>query len=641
MTSKEKKKLTRKDKFTAAPKKTTASTNTYTFTWIPGLIIALLGFILYSNTLDHKYTLDDYSVILENRLTKQGSSAIPEIFKTSYRYGYHFTTDNLYRPIVKAMYAAEWGKWPNNAGPGHFINVLLYAFTGFILYMSLFRISSGHTLFAFLASILFIAHPIHTEVVASIKSRDEILAFLFGIWALERFIHGVRYESWSATMMAGFLYFVALMSKESAITFLAVFPLAAWIFTNSTPSVWLRKMIPLAVTAALFLLIRSAVLSGSEPESVSVADNLLMAAKDPLTRILTAIAILGRYLKLLVFPHPLVFDYSFNQIPLATFTDVYFLAGFIAHVALLIYGFQRARAKDIMGFAILFYFITISVSSNIFMIIGSSMGERFLYTPSLGYCMGIALLISKWVPNVAETGAVKLLDAIKKPVVLLPLLVLLSGYSLKTITRNPVWKDNYTLYSNDVLLSPNSTRTHYYLGNYLVKPEVWEGKSDAYRDSVLYKGIASLRKSIEIYPSFADSWIQMGVAYYKMNKPDSAMVCYQEALKLNPGNATIHNNIGTVYFSKGMYKESLDAFLKATQLDPRYSEAHANAGSAYGMMQQYDNALNSLFQSVKWDPNYAQAYFFIGITYQFKGDKVNADAYLQKAYKLDPKLKKG
>lgn len=636
-----KKKLTRKDKFTAVAKKPAAATVHKTNTWVPGLIIAVLGFILYSNTLDHKYTLDDYSVILENRLTKQGASAIPEIFKTSYRYGYHFTTDNLYRPVVKAMYAAEWGKWPNNAGPGHFINVLLYAFTGFILYMSLFRISSGHTLFAFLASILFIAHPIHTEVVASIKSRDEILAFLFSIWALERFIHGVRSSSWMSVLLSGFLYFIALMSKESAITFMAVFPLAAWIFTNTTPALWLRKMIPLTVATAVFLLIRSAVLSGSEPETVSVADNLLMAAKDPLTRMFTAVAILARYLKLLIFPHPLVFDYSFNQIPLATFTDAYFLLGLAAHIALLIYGIQRTRAKDLMGFAILFYFITISVSSNIFMIIGSSMGERFLYTPSLGFCMAIALLITKWVPNETEPDSGSILDSLKKPVVLLPLVVLVSGYSLKTFTRNPVWKDNYTLYSSDVLLSPNSTRTHYYLGNYLVKPEAWEGKSDAYRDSVLYKGIAALRKSIEIYPLFSDSWIQMGVAYYKMNKPDSAMVCYQEAIKLNPGNATIHNNIGTVYFSKGMYKESLSAFLKATQLDPRYSEAHANAGSAYGMMQQYDNALSSLFESVKWDPNYAQAYFFIGITYQFKGDKANADAYLQKAYKLDPKLKKG
>ncbi|MBL0342615.1 MAG: hypothetical protein IPP71_17995 [Bacteroidetes bacterium] len=109
----EKKKLTRKDKFTNEPlTKLKEKSSAPIASWIPGLIIAILGFILYSNTLNHSFTLDDYSVILENRLTKQGPSAIPEIFKTSYRYGYYFTDDNLYRPIVKAMYAIEWGWHP-------------------------------------------------------------------------------------------------------------------------------------------------------------------------------------------------------------------------------------------------------------------------------------------------------------------------------------------------------------------------------------------------------------------------------------------------------------------------------------------------------------------------------------------------
>ncbi len=219
------------------------------------------------------------------------------------------------------------------------------------------------------------------------------------------------------------------------------------------------------------------------------------------------------------------------------------------------------------------------------------------------------------------------------------LAVLVGAYSVKTVARNPVWENNYSLYSNDVLLSPNSTRTHYYLGNYLVKPEAWEGKSEAEKNQIIYRGISELKKAVEIYPGFADAFTQMGVAYYKLNKMDSAMVNYQQALKLNPGYATIHNNIGTVYFAQQQFDQALNAFKKATELDPRYAEAYANLGSAYGMMQQYDNALSSLFSAIKWDPNYAQAYYFIGLTYRFKGDETNAEAYLEKAYKLDPALR--
>lgn len=637
----EKKRATRKDKFTAEPKKNKDGTleKSKSTGLLGGFIIAVLGFILYSNTLNHGYTLDDYSVILENRVTKQGIAAIPEIFKTSYRYGYHFTSDDLYRPVVKAMFAAEWDLGKQSPKAGHWMNVLFYALTGWILYFSLLRISKGNVLFAFISAALFIAHPVHTEVVASIKSRDEILAFLFSIWALERYITSIRNRKTSTLITAAALYLIALLSKESAITFLAVFPLTAWFFTDEKPVDSLKKLIPVASAAFLFLIIRAAVLSGATTDSVSVADNLLMAAKDPVTRFCTAVLILGLYLKLLVFPHPLVFDYSFNQIPLVNAADPYFIAAAMIHLSLLVFAIKTLKSKNLFAFSILYYFITISIFSNIFITIGSSMGERFLYAPSLGFCMAVALGISKLAGSV-EKPADASMQPLLQPKLLIPLSLLLVAYSFKTFAQNPVWKNNYTLYSDGVKNSPNSTRTHYYLGNYLVKPEVWEGKSNKVRDSILYKGIGSLKKSIEIYPYFADAFTQMGVAYYKMNKLDSAMICYQGALKLNPGYATIHNNIGTVYFSTGNYPEALKAFLKATQQDPRYAEAHANAGSAYGMMQQYDNALSSLFQAIKWDPNYAQAYFFIGITYQFKGDKANSDAYLAKAYKLDPSLKK-
>ena len=633
----EKKKPTRKDKFKNEPAaQIKAKGSNSVSLLIPGLIIFLLGFILYSNTLNHQFTLDDYSVILENRLTKQGASAIPEIFKTSYRYGYYFTDDNLYRPIVKSMFALEWGMAPQNATPGHWMNVLLFACTGLILFLSLFRISSGNILFAFISSALFMAHPVHTEVVASIKSRDEIMAFLFSIWALERYIAYVRGGKTLTIITAAILYLIALLSKESSITFLAIFPLTAWFFTSGKVSGFVKSTIPLIVTAIVFLLIRASVLKGIIPESVSIADNLLAAAKDPVTKISTAVLILGLYLKILFFPHPLVFDYSFNQIPLVGAGDPGFIFSAFIYVGLLIFAIVKLKSRNLFSYSILFFLITLSVSSNLFITIGSSMGERFLYAPSLGFCMAIALLIVK-LAKPGETESLKSWYQ-NKPILLVLSLVLIA-YSAKTYTRNPVWENNYSLYSNDVLLSPNSTRTHYYLGNYLVKPEAYEGKPEKEKTEILYRGISELKKSIQIYSGFADAFTQLGVAYYKLNMPDSAMVYYQQALKLNPNFATIHNNIGTVYFSRQQYDEALKYFIKATQLDPRYAEAYANAGSAYGMMQQYDNALSFLFNAIKWDPNYAQAYFFIGLTYRFKGDEQNANAYLEKAYNLDPALR--
>src|SRR6185436_15304165 len=105
--------------------------------WMLGIFLALAGFLLYANTLNFEYTLDDYSVIKENRLTRQGWDAFPQIFKTPYRYGYYFTQDELYRPIPKAMFAIEWALSPDKAALGHWMNVLLYAATGLLLFFTL------------------------------------------------------------------------------------------------------------------------------------------------------------------------------------------------------------------------------------------------------------------------------------------------------------------------------------------------------------------------------------------------------------------------------------------------------------------------------------------------------------------------
>jgi protein O-mannosyl-transferase len=637
----EKKKLTRKDKFKKPQEQPSLKKSSSGHpSWLPAAILAILAFILYSNTLNHYFVLDDYSVILENRLTKQGPSAIPEIFKTSYRYGYYFTQDDLYRPIVKAMYAFEWGLTPGKATIGHWINVLLYSLTALVLFQSLKRITGGKVMLSFIATALFIAHPVHTEVVANIKSRDEMLAFLFGFWAIRKFYDFLITEKAAAIIGACILYFLALMSKESAITLLGVFPLVAWFFTDAKPSKWIKPMLLVFIPALLFLLIRNAVLGDTVPEAVSVADNLLNAAKDPSIRFSTAVYILGLYLKLLFFPHPLVFDYSYNQIPLTGPGEWPFLVSAVVYLSLLAFAILKFKSRNLLSFSILYFLVTISVYSNLLITIGSSMGERFLYMPGFGFCFGIAVLLRELgkIPEATDNNS--FIAAFKKSMpVMMIFLVIIIAYTVKTISRNPVWKDNFALYSNDVHLSPNSTRTHYYLGNYLVKPEAWEGKPENEKKEIIQRGLGELKKAIEIYPAFTDAYIQMGVGYYKLNMKDSAIISYQKALEYNPQNATIHNNIGTVFFDQGRYDEAQKAFTRAIQLDPRYAEAYANSGSTYGMLKQYDMALTQLFQAVKWDPNYAQAYYFIGMTYQLKGDQQNATINFNKAYKLDPSLK--
>jgi hypothetical protein len=179
-------KPTRKEKFQNPPvkQKQSIETNTKTISSYYIWIVGVIGLLLYANTLNFGYTLDDYSLILENKSTLKGFGAIKEIFSTSYRYGYIFLSDELYRPISKAIFAIQWGLAPNKPFLGHLTNIVFFAFTCMVMYRFLAK-NIANTNLALVITLLFAAMPIHTEVVASIKSLDEILALLFGLLAME------------------------------------------------------------------------------------------------------------------------------------------------------------------------------------------------------------------------------------------------------------------------------------------------------------------------------------------------------------------------------------------------------------------------------------------------------------------------
>lgn len=147
------------------------------------LIIALFTFLVYSNTLDHKYVLDDFGLIPENLVTKKGFTALPEIFSSTYRAGANLVDNSLYRPLSKAMFAIEWQLAPDAPALSHWMNVVFFALGCLVLFRVISLCFKGNYFIAFMATMLFAAHPIHTEVVANIKSRDEIMCLLFCLLA--------------------------------------------------------------------------------------------------------------------------------------------------------------------------------------------------------------------------------------------------------------------------------------------------------------------------------------------------------------------------------------------------------------------------------------------------------------------------
>ena len=258
-----------------------------------------------------------------------------------------------------------------------------------------------------------------------------------------------------------------------------------------------------------------------------------------------------------------------------------------------------------------------------------------MYFPSLGFCLVISVLLTKFLKiesiNLQNiTANIKLI-----PVVLIAILL-----SFKTYSRNPDWKDNYTLYSHDVNIVPNSVKAHYYLGLELVKV-VADAEQDSEKKKKIYEeGIAELEKSVKIQPTFSSAYTQMGVANYRMKNYEKAIENYNKAAALSPSDAITLNNIGTIYFEWKKYAEAKQKFSEALAIDPRFIDAHMNLGSVLGTMNDFNGAIASFQNAIHYAPDNARAYYFIAITYQNMNDKANADKYFQIAGQMDPKLKR-
>ncbi|CAN5606678.1 hypothetical protein BH11BAC2_BH11BAC2_15310 [soil metagenome] len=634
-------KPTRKEKFSAVPNRETvvAKVNPYQqFKWM-AWVIPVLAFVLYAATFGYSYTLDDYSIILENKLTMKGFAGIGEILRTSYRHGYIFTADELYRPVTKIILAIQWGLSPKNPALGHILNVLLYAVTGWTLYHLLLEWFKGKVMIPFIATILFIVLPIHTEVVSNIKSLDEILGLLFGLLALRSSFHYAQNGKCSNLIKTAIWFLLSISSKESSLTLIALMPLAVWYFTEEKDKQ--RIFLPMGVSLGvglIFIMIRAKILGPlAFSLTPSVVDNALMAAPDFMGKFASAIYYLGLYLQAMLFPINLSFDNSYPQLPILKVGDLRFVISLMLLLALFSMALKGFKKKEPWSFALLMFFITASISCNIFVTIGTHWGERLMYTPSLGIVLAIAVLLNRYVAKEEHSNS-GLKSSQKTALAIVAGMAVI--YGGMTLARESVWKNNGTLYASGLISAPNSSRVQYYNGNHLVKDEQLGGKTTQEKDSMLKASIVFLKRSTALYPPFTDAWNQMGLAYYKLNDLPESIQCYREAMKGNPNDATVHNNLGTSLFLMQQYSEAMSEFQSAVRLNPNYADAWNNIGSTYGTMNDFDAAITAFEKAVASDPMNAQAYLFLGMTWRYKGNEMLANKFTEEAYKLNPALRK-
>jgi tetratricopeptide (TPR) repeat protein len=452
-----------------------------------------------------RFVLDDLPLIVENeKLHSLGN--IVAICKSGYwpdRAGI-----SAYRPVSQMAWAALWSAGGGRPFLFHLFGLLLGLAAVLLAYRFLVKLQTPPRA-AFIAALLFASFPIHTEATTSVVGSAELLAAVFGLGSLLLYSGGRRIAALA-------LFSLAVFSKESAAAFAAlplVFPALRPARVVPPAAQRLYRDLATAVAAAAIigaaLLAHRAVTRGG---FIPPIDNP-MALLDPARRVLCALWVQCLYIFKTVLPIWLSADYSYKQIPLVMALDdgrAWAGLGLVAAAGLAAWRYRQLRP------AVLAYAILFSATANVLFPIGTMMGERLAYTPS----MGLALLLAMPLARMRQWRAVVL------GIVLI--------YGGRTVVRNLDWRNPEVFYTKLIDTSPASAKSHYFYGILLSS----RGDDNG--------AVAAYDRAIAIFPAYSEAYHNRGNALARMGRRQEAAESYAACLRFDPGHAGAAANLAAL-----------------------------------------------------------------------------------------------
>ena len=580
-----------------------------------------LVLVAYSNSFQSGLVFDNYGVLaMDPRIRATAPENLAAVFTEGY---WHVNSaSGLYRPLTTLSYLFNDAILGDGLQPPgyHWINLALHLANVSLVYaLGLVLLSEWALAFALAA--LWGLHPLLTESVTNIIGRADLLAgfgVLAGLLAYIRGLgsSGAGRNGWFVVVIAA--QAIGLFSKENA----AVLPGLMLLYDLLWPSraTW-RVRAPmyaaLALPFAAFFWVRSTI--GAHLQ-VAFAENPLVRA-DFLAARLTAIKIIGRSLGLFLWPVSLSNDYSFNSIPVFSWSGAQVAATLLALalcLALLAAGFLWRTKLPAAAFFIGFFFVALLPTSNLLITIGAIMAERFLYLPAIG----LAGLVVLAIYAVAQRFGNARIAWVATAAICLAL-------AARTYARNSDWRDDLTLWSSAVRVSPDSARAHNALGNALDKAG---RRADA---------VAEYRAALRIRPDYAEAHLSLGNALLADGHIQDAIAEYQASLKAAPDYSRAHNGLGIALLRiPGRDAEARAEFETAVRINPELAEAHANLANSLAKIPGRMNDAVPEWQTAERlnpdiaDPHYRLAQFYA----QTSGHNAEAIAEYEAAVSLQPDL---
>jgi len=556
------------------------------------LFVAVL--ISYINMFPNEFVLDDIGFIVENIHTKDPEN-IHKFFGEP-------SIGNLYRPLRSVFYTIYYQIWKTDFFGYHLNSLILHIFVTITLFFITLKITKNST-FSFVVALFFAVHPIHTVRVTSMTAAFDIYGILFMLLSFYFYILASNKKHYY--FLSILFYVLALFSSEEAITLILILLLYDISFNYRINfnmfKILFKKYLPYMIVSIFYLIVRFIVLQQVGRTETYFKESFLITQ-------LTTVKVFANYILLLFFPYNVAVLKNYASV--TSILNPVFLLSLFALLSIIFFaiksykhfsvplGFDMSEISKIsehaqkssifdkskmIFFSVGFFFITLLPFSNIFPQL-TLMADRYLYLPSYGFCIFLALVIFN----------LKGIEILKKhsKIIILSLVIVISGfYTFLTIQINTEWHDQFTILNAAIEKNQGGgTMAHTALAEQYIKIK-------DYHNAINYS-----TKAIELQPENYYAYKNLGRIYAELKNYTLAVYYYKKSLEINPNLYQSYNNLGLIYSYINDFNNSIFYLKKAIELNPKLAKAHHDIATVYAQVEEFELAEEEFKKAIEINP---------------------------------------
>ncbi len=617
------------------------------------LLILILTLVVYALSLCNGFVWDDGLLILHNPEIKR-LDGLRSAFAADFFFNKgEFTSITYYRPIITVTNVISYALFGVKPFFYHLTNLLIHLLNCILVYLLFARYFALPRLALLLASLVFALHPIHTESVCFISGKTDLLATTFFLLATLCYTITLRptrprqspeqVGNWTNDgenaetpasrlpwlLLTALCFALGLLTKEVVIVLPVLLLALDYFATRQSLRTYITRhalrlilsLLPLLIIASAYLWIRFTLIKGITMPPYPTHDFT--------TTLLTMAPVFIYYIKLTLLPFSMLCDYT-NFFPVVTsVSNPLFLLSTAGIVALLLINLILLLRKSPYFLALLWFELTLLPVLNIFPL-GIWLAERFLYLPSIGFSLLIGLIVQ----SLFREGHKANLFIEFTTLMLIILLIL--GYSVKTVQRSLVWKSDYTLWKDAVQKNPHNPQALTLYAEALVSPP-----QNRYAEARDVLRPAMKRRYDTLYPTQLKTYARALIGLARQGgegRFDEALEVIEKLHTVSPQSADAFTLEGDIYSAQGELPLAEEAYAKAIKLRPDIISARVGLMRLYlNHNEHFDRVLTLSSRVISINPDYIKAFLFQGIALRHLNHTEHAIQAFREAIRRDPR----